>query len=187
MIITINGRPGSGKSTTTQLLAKALRFNTIDMGQVRRKAIRQSGMDFKEFNHWAVAHPEKGDRVFDRQLIKAVRGKKHVVVSSRTAFHFFPKAFNVFLDVNPREGAKRIFNDRKNRKAEFSKQLSLKEVQRFTAHRVREERQRYKKLYGLDIFDRKNYTFSLNTSHVPPTKVVQKLQAAYEQWKKTKR
>jgi CMP/dCMP kinase len=187
MIITINGRPGSGKSAVTSGLAKELRFSQIDMGKIRRRAIHQSGKTLLEFNQWALTHPDAGDKVFDRLLVREVRQKRNVVVSSRTAFHFFPHAFNVYLDVSPLESAKRIFKSRAGRHDEKTGTLTLQSTRRFVAQRVREERIRYRKLYGVDIFDKKNYTYALDTTKIPIPKVIQLVRMAFLDWSKQKK
>jgi CMP/dCMP kinase len=182
MIITINGRPGSGKSAVTTGLAKKLHFSQIDMGLIRRQAIRQSGKTLLEFNQWSLTHPDAGDKIFDRQLVREARRKKNVVISSRTAFHFFPQAFNVYLDVSPLEGAKRIFKSRKDRHSEKTGTTTLQKTRQFVALRVREERIRYRKLYGKDIFNKKNYTFTLDTTHIPISEVVKLVRKAFLAW-----
>jgi CMP/dCMP kinase len=187
MIITINGRPGSGKSTMANLLAKVLRYRILDMGQIRRKAIQQSGMSFLEFNRWSLAHPEKGDRIFDRLLVREAKKAKRVIISSRTAFHFFPKAFNVFLDVDSKEGVRRMYGHRSHRSGELSKSSSLTTVQRISAERVREERQRFRKLYGVDIYEPKNYTFILDTTKLSRPMMVKQVAKAFQSWQKAKK
>lgn len=187
MIITINGRPGSGKSTTTKLLAKALRFQIIDVGQLRRKAAKEHGMTLHEFNVWSEKHPNAGDKAFDQTLVATVRRTKHVVISSRTAFHFFPKAFNVFLDVRPSVGAKRIQADQQDRSVETGKLKSLRAIQLAAAKRIRSDLRRYKKLYGIDIFEKKNYSFILNTTRIPIPQVVQRVKTAFRSWQKAQR
>jgi cytidylate kinase len=187
MIITINGRPGSGKSTMATRLAKVLHYRTIDMGQIRRKAIQQSGMSFMEFNKWSLAHPDKGDKIFDQFLIREVKKTKRAVISSRTAFHFFPKAFNVFLDVNPKEGVRRMYGHRSHRPGELTKSSSLSAIQRISVERVREERRRFRKLYGVDIYNPKNYSFVLDTTKLSRPMMVKRVVQAFQNWQKTQK
>ncbi|MDP2789781.1 MAG: cytidylate kinase family protein [bacterium] len=186
MVITINGAPGSGKSTVTDRLAKLLHYKTIDIGQLRRKAAQQKGMSLHEFNAWSEAHPSAGDRAFDRQLVTTVRRQPRVVISSRTAWHFFPDSFKVMLTVDPHVGAKRTLENRRERQSELGTHRSITSVMRLHAKRVRSDRKRYRALYGVDFLQKRQYDIVLDTSRIPIPTVIRKVTTAFRSWKKAR-
>ena len=50
MRLTINGIPGSGKSTAAKLLAKKLKLKYYGMGQMRREIAKERGLSIAELN-----------------------------------------------------------------------------------------------------------------------------------------
>lgn len=184
MIITINGAIGSGKSSVSRALAKLLKYRQLDVGHLRRTEAAKRGLTLHAFNAWAEAHPAAGDRAFDTALVQEARKYPNLVLSSRTAFHFFPKAFNVFLDVQPREGARRVLADQKNRKNEVGELPTLAQIMKVNTQRVLSDRRRYKKLYGINVFNRKQYSFVLDTTKIPLPRVIRLVKAAFLTFRK---
>jgi CMP/dCMP kinase len=185
MIITINGRPGAGKSTVAETLAKRLGFRVLDVGGLRRKEARRRHMTLAAFNSWSEAHPDAGDKAFDRALVRAARRQGKVVITSRTAFHFLPESFKVYLDVSTREGARRALEDRHERANEVGARPTIPTIMRLQRQRVRSDTRRYQKLYGIDIFQRKHYDFVLNTTRIPIPTMVRDVAQAYRKWRVT--
>ncbi len=183
-IITLNGRPGAGKTTVAKALAKRLGYRVLDVGQLRRREARRRGMTLAEFNSWSMKHPLAGDKAFDRALVRTARRQKRVIITSRTAFHFLPESFKVFLDVTPREGARRALEDQHERSNEVGEQPSIARIQRLHRQRIRSDTRRYQKLYGINIFLRRNYDFTLNTSRIPIPTMVEAVARAFRTWKK---
>lgn len=183
-VITINGAPGSGKSTVTDRLAKLLRYRTIDVGQLRRRAAQRKGMSLHQFNTWSEAHPNAGDKAFDRQLVTTVHHLPRVVISSRTAWHFFPESFKVLLTVSPRVGANRTLENRRERKSELGEHTSIAATMRLHAKRVRSDRKRYRSLYGVDFLQQSQYDYILDTSRIPIPTVIRRVKNAFQSWKK---
>ncbi|MFA6042923.1 MAG: (d)CMP kinase [Patescibacteria group bacterium] len=182
MIITISGAIGSGKSSVSRALAKQLKYRQLDVGHLRRAEATKRGLTLHAFNAWAEAHPDAGDRAFDKALVKEARKYPNLVLSSRTAFHFFPRAFNVFLDVAPREGARRVLADQKNRKNEVGELPTLTQIMKINKQRVKSDTRRYKRLYGVNVFLRKQYSFVLDTTKIPLRQVISKVKKAYREW-----
>lgn len=185
-IVTINGRPGAGKSTVAHALAKRLGYRVVDVGQWRRKEAQRRGMTLAAFNAWAEKHPKAGDWAFEQRFIRAVRRNPRTIVTGRVAFHFLPESFKVFLDVAPREGARRSLEDRHDRVNEIGVRPTIATIMRLHRQRIQSDTRRYRKLYGINIFLRRNYDFVLNTSRIPIPQMVKTVSQAFQTWKRKK-
>jgi len=175
MIITINGKPGSGKSSLATMLADRLGLAYYDIGALRREAARAKGMTLEEYNRWGETTDET-DRDVDAFQEKLGKEKDNLVITGRTSFYFIPHSVKIFLDVSMHDAAKRIFNDKKlNDRNETSNVSSLDEVERSLNERMRSDNLRYKKYYNIDVYDTSLYDFVLDTSGVSLEGVYEKV------------
>lgn len=165
MIITLSGLPGSGKSTVATRLAETLGWPRYYMGRLWRELARQRGLTLPELQ----AEAEK-DQTVDHMIDAMVRslGEKedNIIIESRTAFHFIPKSFKIFLSVDPREGAARIFGNIQ-KSAERNEGANLKtveDVMRVNAARMVSDRKRYRQYYRLDVFDSSQFDYVIDTT-----------------------
>lgn len=187
MIITINGEPGSGKSTIAKRLGKILHYPTLDIGRLRRQAAKKKGMTLEEFNSWSEKHPKYGDRYFDLQLVRIARAKKNLIISGRMAFYFLPESFKVFLRVSLAEGARRIKQSLHAGRNEGKNLNSIAEIIASIKKRIASDTKRYKKLYQTNIFRPSYYDFVLDTSRIPIPKVVSRVKTAFHSSQKLKK
>jgi cytidylate kinase len=161
MIITISGKLGSGKSTVARLVAKRLGFRHHSVGDFMRKKAAELNMTLAEYRKLC----EK-DRAFDVAADEWQQGlareQDNFVIDSRLGFHFIPNSKKVFLDVDINEAAKRILNDktRKNRPKTLKEQLKL------VKQRQQSELKRYKKYYGINHYEKKNYDLIIDTTNL---------------------
>ena len=203
MIITISGTPGSGKSTVAKILAKELGAERIYVGEIRRELARQKGMTLQELNGYALTHPET-DVDVDKDVAQRARmlenkkkkdenrkeeekrekGKKKekekiVLVEGRTQFHFLPESVKIYLKVSVDEAARRIWNDlqqeEKKKERNEGNFNSLAQVKKEILAREENDVQRYKKYYGIDHRDEKQYDLIVDSTHQTPEEVVQKI------------
>ena len=175
MIITISGTPGSGKSTVGKILAERLGFKRYYMGGMRREAAKKAGMTLAEFNKLGEKDFST-DKFVDDLLVKIGKEEDNLVVEGRTAFYFIPKSIKVFLSVDLKEGARRIFEEKKksnerNEDATKSVNEELKQVK----ERMESDRRRYGKYYGFDSYDEKNYDLVIDTTRISPQQAVEKI------------
>ncbi|MFH0804989.1 MAG: AAA family ATPase, partial [Patescibacteria group bacterium] len=108
MIITISGKPGSGKSTVAERLAAALGYRRYYVGAMRREAARKRGMTLAEFNTLGETD-HRTDTEFDEQVRQLGQREDNFIIEGRVAFKFIPQSLKVFVDVDEAEGARRIW------------------------------------------------------------------------------
>ncbi len=175
MIITISGLPGSGKSTVAKILAEKLGFKRYYMGGIRREAAKKAGMTIEEFNKLGE-NDFSTDKFVDDMLVEIGKKEDSLVIEGRTAFHFVPNSIKIFLDVDLKEGAKRIFLEKKqanerNEKSTSSAEEELKNLQ----ERMESDEKRYMKYYGFRCYDKKHYDFVVDTTKLTPEQVAEKV------------
>src|SRR5947209_7447349 len=95
-IITISGRPGSGKSTTAKAVAASLGFPHFSSGDLFRLLAKERGIDVLQANLSAEQNAEL-DRLVDGRLQEIGREDNELVIDSRMAWHWMPTSFKVFL------------------------------------------------------------------------------------------
>lgn len=161
IIITISGRPGSGKSVVAKALAKKLKLKHYSTGDFMRAMAKRRGVTLLELSEKAKLDHGKIDRQLDAYQKKLGATQTDFVIDARLGFHFIPHAIKIFLDVEPKVAAARIV---KQRRGGVEKIRTLAEATRELAKRTRLERERYKKYYGVDYMQKKNYDLTINTT-----------------------
>lgn len=165
MIITIGGKPGSGKSTLAKMLAAALGYAHYDMGSMRREMARKKGMTLQEFNILGEKETWTDEEV-DQYQKRLGQEQDNLVVEGRMSFFFIPHSLKVFIDVDLRTGAQRVFMELQKSTAR-NEDTNLKSVQAvFESHRKRIESDsaRYQKYYHTNVYDTQHYDYVLDTS-----------------------
>jgi cytidylate kinase len=114
-IITIAGKPGSGKSTTSRLVSEALGFTKFSSGDFFREIANERGIDVLEANK--VAEDEREiDHMVDQRLRDLGAAEDNLVIDSRMAWHWMPYSFRVYLDLDLVVAAERIIAHHEGRK-----------------------------------------------------------------------
>jgi len=183
MIISISGLPGSGKSTVAKLIAEQLGFERIYMGGILRKIADQKGISILELMKQADTDSSI-DEEADKMVTDFGRNKDNFIIESRTAFHFIPDSLKLFIKVDLKEGAKRIFHDlMKEERNEEDKANSADNLAKMLEERSEVDRERYKKYYGIDYLDESNYDLTVDSTALTPEEVVAKIMVEVEKKK----
>lgn len=181
-IITLSGKPGSGKSSTADKVAELLNYTRHSSGDMVRQILAKSHMTLEQYNQKAETDHDLDDKV-DEQL-RALRDKKDIIVDSRLGFYWIPESFKVYLDLDLEIATARIFKDtvsnsmRKNEGTDSS----LSEVSRLVRERMLNEQSRFKAMYGVDPYNKNNFDFVIDTSRQNPQSVAIAVFDAYREW-----
>ena len=108
MIITISGRPGSGKSVVASKLARELGIPHVSAGDFMREMASERGMSILELSRTAQGTDEI-DREIDARTVRLASEGGSFVMDARLGWHFIPDSIKVFLDVSLEEAARRVF------------------------------------------------------------------------------
>ena len=181
MIITISGNPGSGKSTIANSLVNELGYKRVYAGQIMRDIAKRRGITLQELGEIAKTD-QSIDEGIDSQMIKEVirldKKGDDVLVEGRVQFHICKdlNPINVYVYVDPKVAAERIFNALNNpEEAEARNEAvpkSVEDVQDKNKVREKIDAARYKKVYGVDHRDPRNYNVIIDTTNVPLEKML---------------
>ena len=160
MIITISGKPGSGKSTVGRMIAERIGFRFYSVGDIRGRIAVKRGITLEELNRIA-AEDDTLDREQDMHIEELGREEDNFVIDGRMAFHFIPHSLKVFLDVDIEVSAERVFSDIRDDEERCS---SVDEMAERLKSRQSSDQKRYLRYYGLDYLDTGNYDIVIDTS-----------------------
>lgn len=176
MIISFCGDNGSGKSTTAIKVADALGYKHYHMGQVLRDMAKERNITLEELNELRNEDPNF-DKAVDDFLIKLGKESDNFVIESRTAWHFLPNSLKIYLKVEEKEAAKRVFLELQgeNKRNEGQNLDSEEKVLKSIIARGKNDNKIYMDLYGIDIRDEKHFDFVLDTTRLSIEEVFEKV------------
>jgi cytidylate kinase len=182
-IITLSGKPGSGKSSTADKVSELLGYTRHSSGDMVRRVLQRKHMTLEEYNNQAEDDHELDAKV-DEEL-RALRNKRDIVVDSRLGFYWIPESFKVYLDLDLDIATARIYKDtmsNKMRQAVESSDTSLDAVSKQVRERMLTEQSRFKHLYGVDPYNKSHFDFVIDTSRQNPQSVAIAVFDAYREW-----
>ena len=185
-IITLSGKPGSGKSSTSDKVAELLGYTRYSSGDMVRKVLKQRKMTLAEFNKHA-ANDHSIDHDIDEELRK-LRDERDVVIDSRLGFYWIPESFKVYLDLSTDIATARIFKDaveNTGRGAGAGLAGSIAEAHQQVQARLANEKKRFKAMYGIDPYDNNNFDLIVDTSRHSPQTVALVIFDNYKKWLKS--
>lgn len=183
MIITITGKPCTGKSTLAEIFENKYNFERICAGQIFKKEAKNLGIDILDFIKSKDIY--KIDEKVDNYLkqIYNTRLNDDIIIESRTSWSFMPEAFNVFVDLPEEIMADRLFNSDRH---ESEKGISIHHAKQKVSERYKSDVERYKKLYNIDCDDLSNYDFVIDNSNLTPEQTADEIYKAYKNFIKQK-
>jgi len=167
MIVTISGKPGSGKTTVAKKLSEKLDYNFYSMGDLRRKMALDRGMSISELNELGEKE-DFTDKEVDEYQKELGKKEDNFVIEGRLSFFFISNSLKVYLDAESEIRSERIFND----KRESEKYGSLNEVEGVLSKRVESDMRRYDKYYGVNCYDVEKFDLIIDTSDISTDEVV---------------
>jgi cytidylate kinase len=173
MKITINGTPGSGKTTLAKAIAKRLGLKFYSSGQIRRDIAKIFGLNIDEFNKLGEKHAFT-DKLVD-EMVKTILKNQSFVLDARLGWWLFPESIKIFVTSSLDIAAERIFKASKKgeRKSEMTYR-SIEEVKREIKQRMRSDERRYRKYYKIrNIYELRHYDIILDTTGMSKKKMIE--------------
>ncbi len=162
-IITIAGKLGSGKSSAAKQVAKMLNLQHFSSGDFLRQVATERGMNIKELMIAAETDPQI-DYDIDA-VLQSKSNEENLIIDSRLAFHWIPKSFKVYLEIDPDIAAERMLIDldtnESRQQSEHAKNLS--EMKQNMIERHESDIKRYQNLYQLNHTDHAHFDLVINT------------------------
>ncbi len=182
-IITLTGKPGSGKSSTADRVAEMLNYTRYSSGESIRAMIHKQKITLGEFNKNAESDPEV-DQKIDEELRK-LRDHRDIIIDSRLGFYWIPESFKVYLDLNNDVAIARIFKDAtmntfRSESGEGSPTMG--DVMDQVEERMQSERRRFKKLYGVNPYSIEHFDLVIDTARHSPQTVALTIFDMYKKW-----
>jgi len=173
-MITIAGKPCSGKSATSKYLEKEHNFERISMGDMFRSIATEYGINVNDLNQKCnnLANGQNQDTPqidIDAMLDKRVqdlgskRIREYIILESRTGFKLIPQSYKVYTTITPQVQAQRLLHSgRTTEDVDISAEQAIINLD----SRENMERERFLRLYKADIMDLKQYDKVVDTSNI---------------------
>lgn len=174
-IITLSGDIGSGKSSVAAELQKITAYDIIGTGKIQRSIAERRGLTTLELNKISETDRSIDDEI-DNFVINLGKTSDHLIIDSRLAWHFIPSAFKVYLSVDAKVGAERVFSASRSDENNPSLAATLDN----NLKRQEFEDQRFYKLYGIHFRNHDNYDLVIDTSVSSPEDIARKIKDCFD-------
>jgi len=183
-IITICGGLGSGKSSTAKRVAAILGYKHFSTGDFFRQVGLEMGLSVTETNIRAETDPTIDDKT-DQKVRDLNNTAEKIVIDSRTAYHWIPKSFKVYLDLPPEIAKYRILNNLKEDSArrETEGASTLEDLYKKMQERFDSEQKRFWDLYKINNSDKSQFDLVIDTNKNNLEQVVEIIISEYKKWR----
>ena len=179
MIITITGKPCSGKGSVSKHFCAKYGFQYISTGNMFRELAKLNGYDdILEFQ--MNENVKEIDNQIDDRIAALGKEKlyENIIIDSRLAWHFIPKSFKVFIDVNWKTAGERLLKaERETEKAE-----NLDHAIKILKKRWKTENERYLSLYNINNLDRSQYDLVIKSDNKTIEEISHKIFLSYKKF-----
>ena len=173
IVVTISGLHGVGKSSCAKLLAKNFNLRYLSSVEIFRRLAKEKGMLLEEFSRYVEENPEI-DREIDEQTIQAAKEGNVVIDARLSAWKAREFADIKILLTAPLEVRVKRLSERDNK--------TYKESLEETLHREKSEKERFKRIYNIDIDDYSIFDIIINTELWLLNSVVKILNTVVEEY-----
>ncbi len=175
MRMTISGPPGSGKTTVCRLLGERLHFEVVISGLIFRQMAKERNISLSEFGKLCEMTPEN-DHLLDEKMVEIARNKDDIILEGRLAAHMLSRngisSFKVYMSADLRTRAERVAE---------REDMTIEEAETSIIERESCEAKRYRDYYDIDITDLNIYDLVVDTTHLSPELVVDRIVLGMEQ------
>jgi cytidylate kinase len=168
MIITISGTPASGKSSVAKKLAAALNWPRYYMGGIRREKAKELGLTLEEYNQLGESDP-KTDYDVDEYMKHLGETEDNFIIEGRTAWYFIPNSLKLYFEIDEKRAAHLInrdlqsgFGADRNENNIRNEEEALVSIRK----RMASDKLRYRKYYNIDVNDKNNYDYTIDTTNM---------------------
>jgi cytidylate kinase len=181
-IITICGGLGSGKSSTAKKVAEILGFRHFSSGDLFRQVAVDLGISVTELNEKAETEPEIDYKVDGK--LRDLGKEDKLVIDSRTAYHWIPESFKVYLSLPPEIAKDRVLNNLKENalRAQSESAKTPEEIYEKMIERLSSEQKRFWDLYQIDNTKMDKFDLVVDTNENNLEEVVKIVVEAYKNW-----
>jgi CMP/dCMP kinase len=181
-IITIAGKPASGKSTSAKMVAKQLGYAHYSTGDLFREITNDQNRDLMQANLYAETDTSIDHKVDEHQKNLGIT-QDNFVIDARLGWHFIPNSFKVYLDLDTIHGAHRILaSPDADRSSKENIPKHPTDYARVLNERLASETRRYKALYDADGHDHNNFDIVIDTNSNNPSQVAALIVDSFNRW-----
>ncbi len=170
MIITISGKPGSGKSTIAKLLAEKFNLKRYSTGDYFRQKAKEKGLSLQDYSKLAEQTHEH-DKETDLWQTELGKKEDNFIIDGRLSHVYIPNAIKIFLDVKKEVGAERIMKE----KREGEEAMDFQQALHLWVTRTKSEQKRFHEYYKIDHHDNSQYDLVLDTTERTKQEVLDKI------------